>query len=714
MTVLTKYPSQDGAVRYYSGAGTWASIRAEATGTNVYPSTDPSPMVYSDASLPLIIRGFLYFDTTDVPAGTNITEGRVRIYGSSIVGTVGSVCLVNGTQADTLSTADYDQAGTTELSDTRIAITSWNTSGYNDFPLNAAGIAAINEGGTTKLALRHSSDLDNSSPASPVAAYMYPVEQSGTSKDPILELTIPTPAARNALGSEVTIFQNNGSAGTFGAHYAFSTATRCDDGLLLCVARKASSHASYDGILVGKRSLDPNGLTWGSEFTIRDDSGSGYDWRDGKVITLASGRIAMVGPRRKLESWGVTADTLFMYSDDDGATWSSPVVLSDAATGLYSGGDGVNPGIVYGEELVELANGDILMFGYGSHSTAGVTPTDLFCSKSTDDGATWTFVSYPALESTYGANVVEPQADIMSNGDIYLTFHTEDGLPTDYYKTVSTDDGATWGSTLLLKNELTFNRQGVTVMSDDSVIVSFNNWSDTSVRYAHSYDGSYFASDVTVAADPVGGSGLDHPLWIMVVSLSGTGDAQNIGFTYNSENTAQNLASVFWRQFGGWYLDASPASTTDTAQPLAATAKRVTIAPAATTDTPVALAVTQANAVTITSSSCTDAAQALTFFKRATVIPATTTDAAQPLTIAASDVLILHPQGMVPGTTIGAYRRWEWKGPVAAKLNAGPGAVVQETTVASDLTASFTLAPGEYVAYASAYPTKRLFFMVTE
>lgn len=81
---------------------------------------------------------------------------------------------------------------------------------------------------------------------------------------------------------------------------------------------------------------------------------------------------------------------------------------------------------------------------------------------------------------------------------------------------------------------------------------------------------------------------------------------------------------------------------------------------------------------------------------------------------AASGLFVVHPQGMVPGTSIGAYRRWEWRGPVAAKLNAGPGAAVQTATVAADLTASFTLPPGEYVAYSPAYPTKRLFFMVTE
>ena len=80
----------------------------------------------------------------------------------------------------------------------------------------------------------------------------------------------------------------------------------------------------------------------------------------------------------------------------------------------------------------------------------------------------------------------------------------------------------------------------------------------------------------------------------------------------------------------------------------------------------------------------------------------------------ASVTIIVHPKEMVPGTVIGAYRRWEWKGPVAAKLNAGPGAAVATTTVASDLTASFNLPAGEYVAYSADYPRNRLFFMVTE
>lgn len=80
-----------------------------------------------------------------------------------------------------------------------------------------------------------------------------------------------------------------------------------------------------------------------------------------------------------------------------------------------------------------------------------------------------------------------------------------------------------------------------------------------------------------------------------------------------------------------------------------------------------------------------------------------------------STLITIHPQGMVPGTSISAYLRWEWLGPVAAKLNAGPGAAVKTTTVADDLTVTFGgLDAGEYVAYAADYPTRRLFFMVTE
>lgn len=136
------------------------------------------------------------------------------------------------------------------------------------------------------------------------------------------------------------------------------------------------------------------------------------------------------------------------------------------------------------------------------------------------------------------------------------------------------------------------------------------------------------------------------------------------------------------------------ATETDTARPIAApTAQTITVGTAVETDTARPFVIPTNQTITVGTALETDTALVV---------------------LAASVTIIVHPQEMVPGTEIGAYRRWEWKGPVAAKLNAGPGAAVATTTVDSDLTASFNLPAGEYVAYAPAYPTKRLFFMVTE
>lgn len=144
-------------------------------------------------------------------------------------------------------------------------------------------------------------------------------------------------------------------------------------------------------------------------------------------------------------------------------------------------------------------------------------------------------------------------------------------------------------------------------------------------------------------------------------------------------------------------------------------AQTLPIGTATETDTARSVAPPAAQTVTVGTAYEVDSAPTLgiPFAQSRTVGTAVEIDVA-PAVPGASGLFVVHPQGMVPGTSIGAYRRWEWLGPVAAKLNAGPGAAVQTATVAADLTASFTLPPGEYVAYASAYPTRRLFFMVTE
>jgi hypothetical protein len=93
----------------------------------------------------------------------------------------------NGTQAATLTTADYDSFDGSSYGNT----SSWSTSGYNDITLNATGLSNINKTGETKYCAREKPhDYDNStSGASTYRNGIYFANQTGTTRDPKLVVT---------------------------------------------------------------------------------------------------------------------------------------------------------------------------------------------------------------------------------------------------------------------------------------------------------------------------------------------------------------------------------------------------------------------------------------------------------------------------------------------------------------------------------------------
>lgn len=119
-----------------------------------------------------------------------------------------SVCLVSSAPAanNAASTSDFAVAnwGTTEYA-TRIAGTSFSTSAYNDYTLNAGGLTFLRTAidsvsGITKFGLRNSGDVDNVAPTHPGGAGEKNFEincylsdqtsgETGTSTDPKLVVT---------------------------------------------------------------------------------------------------------------------------------------------------------------------------------------------------------------------------------------------------------------------------------------------------------------------------------------------------------------------------------------------------------------------------------------------------------------------------------------------------------------------------------------------
>ena len=178
----------DGWVQY--AGGDWTTAQAATVGTSVKDNSsyDTAFAAWGGAS-PIIDRSFFYFDT-HLEIGT-ITVASALIYGYSWDSS--TVCLMLGTQADTLVKDDYD-AFTGNYFGLK---TPWSTSGYNTISFNAEGLAGINQTGITKICGRdYVYDYLNSDPGSTLyRCGCYYANQSGTDYDTYLSIVTAAAAA---------------------------------------------------------------------------------------------------------------------------------------------------------------------------------------------------------------------------------------------------------------------------------------------------------------------------------------------------------------------------------------------------------------------------------------------------------------------------------------------------------------------------------------
>lgn len=119
-----------------------------------------------------IYRGIFLFDTSSIGDAANITSANMSVYGFAKNNAGGWSTTISvfksAPSSDTsLVAGDYDEfTPGTPLSDSPITYNTFNTSGYNNFPLNANGIALINKTGVTKFGtLEATYDAGSSTPS---------------------------------------------------------------------------------------------------------------------------------------------------------------------------------------------------------------------------------------------------------------------------------------------------------------------------------------------------------------------------------------------------------------------------------------------------------------------------------------------------------------------------------------------------------------------
>ena len=207
-TTYTFYPQPhpetvtvDGYAFHFESNASWASVIAGA-GVNYNDNAATGWAVRgvnattTDKYTTLLRSAFL-FNTAPLGVEVEIASAKFSVDGISKVDQPSAtpniaVYASNPASNTAIVAGDFDSFGSTILSDI-VTYAGFNDSGKNDFNLNAAGIAAINGGGISKLGLRNEEyDVGAVAPpwtsGSEWALSIKYAETTGTSEDPVLEI----------------------------------------------------------------------------------------------------------------------------------------------------------------------------------------------------------------------------------------------------------------------------------------------------------------------------------------------------------------------------------------------------------------------------------------------------------------------------------------------------------------------------------------------
>lgn len=216
-TTSTFYPEADPASTagdariFYNGAAAYATAQAATDGTGVENSGASAEVNNLTVGTFRVSRFFVAFDTSSIPDTDSISSATLSYFcfdkndpdSDSL-----SVVAATPSSVTTYTTADFDQAGTTKLaSDITFASMSC-ASAYNDFALNASGLANITATGVSKFAWRTAKDISATAPSGITYVDGRTADVAGTTEDPKLVVNHAAAVEANNPGK---LFRSGGT-----------------------------------------------------------------------------------------------------------------------------------------------------------------------------------------------------------------------------------------------------------------------------------------------------------------------------------------------------------------------------------------------------------------------------------------------------------------------------------------------------------------------
>jgi hypothetical protein len=186
---------------------------------------------------------------------------------------------------------------------------------------------------------------------------------------------------------------------------------------------------------VGKVKSSTDGISWSAATQLTPNAVAGT------TRYSATGMLVTQTGRLIFTYWDETNTTNFpgqmhhRHSDDDGSTWSTAASLPGWSQRTFAGS----------QSLFQAAGGRIFCTIYGNDTGETVTNYKAGVVYSDDNGSSW---SGPVLIGPANNALALNEASLTQkdNGDLVIFIRSEQANPDPVYRSISSDNGATWST----------------------------------------------------------------------------------------------------------------------------------------------------------------------------------------------------------------------------------------------------------------------------
>lgn len=222
------------------------------------------------------------------------------------------------------------------------------------------------------------------------------------------------------------IAQNSTSPLTSSVYESFPLMFRGQSNKMFVFYRQGTDHATSKGV-IQMRSSNDGGGTWTTASTIISDPT--YDCRNVSGGIAPNGRFILFYMRYAFGS-ALSFDQGYVYSDNEGQTWSSYITIPNGTHTFFS---------PYGN-LINIGDGKIMANWYGE--TPGTPTYSSYVITSSDNGLTWGAAT--AVITSTSIRYGEASYAYLDGGIIVGQIRNSVGSPLYQFKSI--DNGATWSA----------------------------------------------------------------------------------------------------------------------------------------------------------------------------------------------------------------------------------------------------------------------------